>query len=185
MAKRTNTKFALTWEDVGDRKYRQDIVELADKIGRTKANSARGVIPFGPEYYALEPIVDEYQAKIAMHLKFREKISAEDIARSAGEPLNKVKKALDHLAWAGVSFVNTIDGVDVYWQDIFVPGHLEMINNNKELVAKYPVIAEAFYYFGTRKGPMAAGIMPIGGGPMRVLPIERLIDGNSRNSQES
>lgn len=174
--------FALNWADVDGREYRQEILDLANKIGRTKAGSSREAIPFGPEYYALEPYLSEYQAKIAMHLKFREKSSAEEIAKAAGEPYEKVKEALDYIAWAGVAFFNTIDGVDMYWHDIFVPGHLEMLNNNKELVSKYPQIAEAFYYFGSKKGPMAAGIMPIGGGPMRVIPIERAIDGNSRRA---
>lgn len=173
-------KFALNWADVDGRDYRQDVLDLANKIGRLKAGNSREAIPFGPEYYVLEPLVDAYQAKIAMHLKFREKLSAEDISKSSGEPYKKVKETLDYLAWAGVSFVNTVDGVDVYWQDIFVPGHLELINNNIELVKKYPVVAEAFYYYGTKKGPMAAGIMPIGAGPMRVLPIERAIDGNTK-----
>lgn len=174
--------FALTWADVEDRPYRQVILDLANKIGRTKAGSSREAIPFGPEYYCLEPILDDYQAKIALHLAFREKLSAEDVAKASGEPYEKVKEALDYIAWAGVAFVNTVNGVDVYWQDIFVPGHLEMINNNKALVDKYPQVAEAFYFFGSKKGPMAAGIMPIGAGPMRVLPIERSIDGASRKA---
>lgn len=174
--------FALTWADVDGREYRQEIVELANKIGRTKAGTGREAIPFGPEYYALAPILDEYQAKIAIHLEFRKKLSAKDVAKASGEPYEKVKEALDYIAWAGAAFVNTIDGVDMYWQDIFVPGHLELINNNKELVAKYPEVAEAFYYFGSKKGPMAAGIMPVGGGPMRVIPIQRSIDGNSRKA---
>ena len=174
--------FALNWADVDGREYRQEILDLANKIGRTKAGTSREAIPFGPEYYCLEPILNPYQVKIAMHLKFREKVSAQDVAKESGEPYEKVKEALDYIAWAGVAFVNTVDGVDMYWQDIFVPGHLEMINNNKELVEKYPEVAEAFYFFGSKKGPMAAGIMPIGGGPMRVLPIERSIDGNSRRA---
>ena len=175
-------KFAFTWDDVKGREYRQEIVDLANKIGRTKAGTSREALPLGPEYYALAPIIDAYQAKIAMHLKFREKVSAKDVAKSSGEPYEKVKEALDYIAWTGVAFVNTIDGVDMYWQDIFVPGHLEMINNNREIVAKHPEVAEAFYYFGSKKGPMAVGIMPIGGGPMRVLPIERSIDGNSKRA---
>jgi NADPH-dependent glutamate synthase beta subunit-like oxidoreductase len=174
--------FALNWADVDGRTYRQEIVDLANKIGRTKAGSSREAIPFGPEYYALEPILNEYQAKIAMHLEFRKKISAEDVVKKSGEPFEKVKEALDYIAWTGVAFVNTIDGVDLYWQDIFVPGHLEMINNNKELVAKHPEVAEAFYYFGSKKGPMAAGIMPIGAGPMRVMPIQRAIDGTTKKA---
>ncbi len=172
--------FALTWADVDGRPYRQEILDIANKIGRTKAGSSREAIPYGPEYYALEPLLDAYQAKIAMHLEFRKKLSAEDVSKASGEPIDQVKSALEHIAWAGVAFVNTIDGVDQYWQDIFVPGHLELINNNKEIVAKHPEVAEAFYFFGSKKGPMAAGIMPIGGGPMRVLPIERSIDGNTK-----
>lgn len=174
--------FAFSWEEVKGRPYRQEILDLANKIGRTKAGTSREAIPFGPEYYALEPILSPYQAKLAMYLKFREKVSAKDVAEASKEPYEKVKETLDYLAWAGVAFVNTVEGVDLYWQDIFVPGHLEMINNNKELVAKHPEVAEAFYYFGSKKGPMAAGIMPIGGGPMRVLPIERAIDGNSKRA---
>jgi len=174
--------FALNWADADGREYRQEILDLANKIGRTKEGSSREVIPFGPEYYCLAPILDTYQAKIALHLKFREKISVADVVSSSGEPYKKVKAALDYIAWAGVAFVNTIDGTDMFWQDIFVPGHLEMINNNKELVAKFPEVAEAFYYFGSKRGPAAAGIMPIGGGPMRVIPIERSIDGNSRKT---
>lgn len=174
--------FALNWADVDGREYRQEILDLANKIGRTKAGTSREAIPFGPEYYCLEPILDPFQAKVAMHLEFRKKLSAEDVAKACGEPYEKVKAALDHIAWAGVAFVNTVNGVDMYWQDIFVPGHLEMINNNKEIVAKHPEVAEAFYFFGSKKGPMAAGIMPIGGGPMRVLPIQRAIDGNSRKA---
>lgn len=174
--------FALTWADVDGRAYRQEILDLANKIGRTKAGTSREAIPFGPEYYALEPILDTYQAKIALHLEFRKKLSAADVAKSSGEPYQKVQEALEYIAWTGAAFVNTVDGVDMYWQDIFVPGHLELINNNKELVAKFPQVAEAFYYFGSKKGPMAAGIMPVGAGPMRVIPIERSLDGEARRA---
>ncbi|MCK8060740.1 MULTISPECIES: FAD-dependent oxidoreductase [unclassified Fusibacter] len=173
-------KFALSWDDVGNRPYREDVLALANKIGRTKAGTSREAIPFGPEYYAIAPLLDEYQIKVAMNLRFREKVSAKDISEAISEPYEKVDEALKHIAWTGLAFVNTINGVDMYWLDIFVPGHLEMINNNKELVEKHPEVALAFYYFGSKKGPMAAGIMPIGGGPMRVLPIERAIDGNSK-----
>ena len=174
--------FALTWADVDGREYRQDILDVCNKIGRTKAGSSREAIPYGPEYYAIEPCLDEYQAKVIMHLQFRSKLSAQSIAQAMNEPVEKVKAALDHIAWAGLAFVNTIDGEDMYWHDIFVPGHLEMINNNRTLVEQFPQVAEAFYYFGSKRGPMAAGIMPIGGGPMRVLPIERALNGNSRKA---
>ena len=172
--------FALTWADVKGRQYRQEIVDFANKIARVKAGSSRECIPFGPEYYVLEPAINSFQAKIALHLEFREKLSAEVIAKASGEPIEQVTEALEHIAWVGAAFVNNIDGVDVYWLDIFVPGHMEMIVNNKTLVAQYPEIGEAFYYYGRKRGPAAAGIMPVGGGPMRVIPIESAIDGNSK-----
>lgn len=180
--KSTRFNFALTWPDVDGREYRQDILDVCNKIGRTKAGTSREAIPYGPEYYAIEPLLDEYQSKVMMQLQFRSKLSAPMIAEAMNEPVDKVKAALDHIAWTGLSFVNTVDGVDMYWHDIFVPGHLEMINNNRTIVDQYPQVAEAFYYFGSKRGPLAAGIMPIGGGPMRVLPIERAIDGNSRRA---
>lgn len=71
--KSKNFNFALNWADVDGRPYRQEILDLCNKIGRTKAGSSREAIPYGPEYYAFESIVDPYQAKIAMFIKFREK----------------------------------------------------------------------------------------------------------------
>lgn len=172
--------FALTWADVKGRTYRQEIVDFANKIGRVKAGTSRECIPFGPEYYVLEPAINTYQAKLALHLKFREKLSVADVAKASGEPEDQVKEALEYIAWVGAAFVNNIQGVDVYWLDIFVPGHMEMIVNNKELVEKYPEIGEAFFYYGRKRGPAAAGIMPVGGGPMRVIPIESAIDGSNK-----
>jgi len=45
--------FALTWADVDGREYRQEILDVANMIGRVKAGSSRENIPYGPEYYAL------------------------------------------------------------------------------------------------------------------------------------
>lgn len=178
----SNYDFALTWGDVKGRPYRQNILDVANKIARVKGSSSRACVPFGPEYAIIDPVLDDWQADVAMHLAFRKKRSAADIATEMGEDEDKVHEALEYIAWTGLAFVNTIDGVDMYWQDIYVPGHMEMIVNNKELVAKYPQIGEAFYYYGRKRGPAAAGIMPIGGGPMRVIPIERAIDGNSKHA---
>lgn len=144
--------FALNWADVDGRAYRQEILDVCNKIGRTKAGSSRESIPYGPEYYAIEPLLDAYQAKVMMQLQFRNKLSAQKIAETMNEPEDKVKEALDHIAWTGLAFVNTIEGVDLFWHDIFVPGHLEMINNNRTLVEQYPQVAEAFYYFGSKRG---------------------------------
>ena len=82
----------------------------------------------------------------------------------------------------GVCFVNKKDGVDKYWYDTWVPGIMEMMVNNKENVKKYPQIAEAFEAYGIVRGPKTAGSFPPGVGLMRVIPIEKAIEGETRRA---
>jgi hypothetical protein len=58
MIKTHKVEFAFSWDDVGNKPFRQEILDLANKIGRTKAGTSREAIPFGPEYQALAPILD-------------------------------------------------------------------------------------------------------------------------------
>lgn len=158
------------------------VMDLANKISRTKRGSRNEIKPEYPEYRILEPVVTTEMAEAGLCLKLREPQSAADIAPQCGKSVEETEKLLWKLAVDGVAFVNEIDGVNQYWHDIWVPGHMEMMVNNKENVKKYPVIAQCFYDYGNRKGPMAAGNMPIGKGPMRVIPIERAIDGETRKA---
>lgn len=158
------------------------VLELANKISRVKMGSKRGIKYEHPEYEVLEPIVTEEMAEIGLHLEFREPKTAEDVSRISGLPLNEVAMNLKELAWVGAAIVNDIEGVEHYWFELWVPGHFELIVNNRELVAKYPQLALAFEKYGQRKGPQAAGIFPIGKGPMRVIPIETAISGESRRA---
>ncbi|MBS4539410.1 FAD-dependent oxidoreductase [Clostridium sp. D2Q-11] len=158
------------------------VLDLANKISRTKRGTKSEIKPEHPEYKILEPVVSEEMAEVALCLELRKPKSAEEIAFECGKPLEVTAKLLWELAVAGVAFVNKIDGTDKYWHDIWVPGHMEMMANNKENVKKYPQIAKAFDDYGKRKGPMAAGIFPVGTGPMRVIPIETAIEGETRRA---
>jgi NADPH-dependent glutamate synthase beta subunit-like oxidoreductase len=160
----------------------EKLLDLANKISRTKRGARDEIKPEYPEYKILEPVVTSEMAEVALCLELREPKSAEEIAPLCGKEIEQTSKLLWELALAGVAFVNEIDGVDKYWHDIWVPGHMEMMVNNRENVKKYPQIAEAFDEYGKRKGPMAAGIFPVGLGPMRVIPIEQSIDGETRKA---
>jgi hypothetical protein len=59
---------------------------------------------------------------------------------------------------------------------------MEMMVNNKENVKKYPQIGKAFDDYGKLRGPKASGNVPVGGGPMRVIPIEQSISGETRRA---
>ncbi|WP_026477472.1 FAD-dependent oxidoreductase [Alkaliphilus transvaalensis] len=161
---------------------KEKVLDLANKISRTKRGSKSEIKPEDPEYKILEPVVTEEMAEVALCLELRKPKSAEEVAALCSKSVEETSKLLWELAVAGVSFVNEIDGVDKYWHDLWIPGHMEMMANNKENVKKYPQIAEAFEAYGRVRGPKTAGNFPVGLGLMRVIPIEKSIMGETKRA---
>jgi NADPH-dependent glutamate synthase beta subunit-like oxidoreductase len=161
---------------------KERVLDLANKISRTKRGSKSEIKPEDPEYKILEPVVTEEMAEAALCLELRKPKSAEEVAALCGKSAEETAKLLWELALAGVCFVNKIDGVDKYWHDLWIPGHMEMMANNRENVKKYPQIAEAFEAYGRVRGPKTAGNFPAGLGLMRVIPIEHAIEGETRRA---
>ena len=161
---------------------KEKVLDLANKISRKKRGTKAEIRPQDPEYRILEPVVTDEMAEAALCLAFREPRSAEEVAAACGKPVAVAESLLWELAMAGVCFVNKIDGVDKYWHDLWIPGHMEMMVNNKENVRKYPQIAEAFEAYGRVRGPATAGKFPVGLGLMRVIPIEQSIMGDTRRA---
>lgn len=161
---------------------RENVLELANKYSRTKRGSKSEIKPEYPEYLILEPIVTDEMVEVALCLELRKPQSAEEIAAKCGKSVEVTKRILWELADVGVGIVCKVDGIDKYWHEIWVPGHMEMIVNNKENVRKYPQVARAFDAYGKRRGPLTAGNFPVGLGPMRVIPIEQSISGETRRA---
>lgn len=161
---------------------KEKVLDLANHISNKKRGSKNEIKPTDPEYMILEPVVTEEMAEVALCMKIRKKTTAKELAQLCGKSVEKTAKLLFDLAVAGVCFVNEIDGVDHFWYDTWVPGIMEMMVNNKENVAKYPQIAEAFEAYGRVRGPKTTGNFPVGVGLMRVIPIERAIEGETRRA---
>jgi NADPH-dependent glutamate synthase beta subunit-like oxidoreductase/NAD-dependent dihydropyrimidine dehydrogenase PreA subunit len=161
---------------------KEKVLDLANKISRVKRGSKNEITPDRPEYKILEPILSDEMAEVGLCLELRIKKSAAEIAPLCGKSEEESEKLLWDLAVAGACFVNEIEGINKYWIELWVPGHMEMIVNNKENIQKYPQLGRAFDEYGKLRGPMAAGNIPIGAGPMRVIPIEKSIDGETRNA---
>lgn len=161
---------------------KERVLELANKISRKKMGAKNGITVNDPEYKILEPVVTNEMAEIALHLEFRNPLTPEEIAEKSGKSLKETKEILWDLAMIGVCFVNKYDGIDKYWHDAWVPGIMEMMVNNKEMVRKHPQIAEAFEEYGRARGPATAGNFPVGVGLMRVIPFETAIEGESRRA---
>jgi NADPH-dependent glutamate synthase beta subunit-like oxidoreductase/NAD-dependent dihydropyrimidine dehydrogenase PreA subunit len=163
---------------------KEKVLDLANHIGETKRGSKNGVTPDMPEYYILEPVVSEEMAEVALCLKLRKPATAKQIAARCGKSLEETEKLLWELADAGVLLLVNKDGVDTYMLDMWAPGTMEHMVNNKKNLAKYPQIGKAFDEYTKRLGKLAAGtgLFPVGVGGMRVIPIEQAIGGETRRA---
>ncbi len=161
---------------------KEKVLDMANMISRTKRGAKDEILPEHPEYKVLEPVISEEMAEVALCLKFREGQTPEEVAPLCGKSLEETKKLLWDLAIAGGACMGERDGVDKYWYDIWVPGHMEAVVNNKENAMKYPQLGEAFDNYGRKRAPLAVGNFPVGTGPMRTVPIETAIQGESRRA---
>jgi NADPH-dependent glutamate synthase beta subunit-like oxidoreductase/Fe-S-cluster-containing hydrogenase component 2 len=161
---------------------KEKVLDFANKVSKKKRGAKDAIKPEDPEYRILEPIVTDEMAEVALGLEFRIPQSAEEVAAKCGKSAELAAKLLWELADAGVCFVNKIDGVDKYWYDTWIPGIMEMMVNKIENVRKYPQIGEAMEAYGRVRGPLTAGIFPVGMGLMRVIPIEKSIMGETRRA---
>ncbi|MGS0973012.1 MAG: FAD-dependent oxidoreductase [Candidatus Izemoplasmataceae bacterium] len=156
------------------------LLEFCHKVSNLKMGSKKGFSYDDPRYMLLEKVVTEEMAEIAMHLEYRNPLTAKEVALKANRDVEKVSSLLWDLAMAGVATINKKDGVDKFWYETWVPGIFEMVVNNKENVRKYPQIARAFDDYGLLRNPVGYGNIPIGKGLMKVIPIESALDSTSR-----
>lgn len=161
---------------------KQKVLEFANHVSNNKPGSKGWFTETDPRYTILEPVVTEEMAELLLCMKIRQKTTAEKIAPLCNKSVERATELLLELAEIGVCVVNTIDGVDNFWFETWVPGIMEMMVNNKANVAKYPIIAKSFNDYGIVNGPRSSGIFPPGVGLMRVIPIESAIDGESRRA---
>jgi len=158
---------------------RKKIMMLANKISIA---SKTGVVlkTTDPEYRILDPVVTDEMADVGLALKLRKYQTIEEVAAKCGKSVEVTKKLLWDLAVAGVAYVKKFDGVDKYSVEVWAPGLMEAMVNNRENVAKYPQIAECFEEYTRTRTALLAPNVPVGKGLMRVIPIEQSISGASK-----
>lgn len=155
---------------------RPKIVKLAKMVGGI-AGVMNKIDGNSPEYYSLDCVVTDDMADIAMIIGLRKPRTFEYIAQRSGKTKEETRTLLDQLAYTGVAkvFTDKEDGRERYFVNIFAPGMLEMMVNNREQLAEHPEIGRAFEeYTRLRLAPMAAKF-PQGMAMMRVIPVEDAI----------
>lgn len=160
---------------------RKKIAKLAKKICGVTAMMVK-IDENAPEYYVLECVVTDEMADVGLAMELRKPQTIEQIAKKCGKPVEKTQKLAMELAKVGGCAFHSENGVDVFELTVFVPGVMEKVVANKELCEKYPQIPKAFEEYARLRGGMLSPKMPIGIGPMRVIPIQSSIDGDSHSA---
>ncbi|MGV8983799.1 FAD-dependent oxidoreductase [Clostridium sp.] len=161
---------------------KKKVLELANKIAAGITGGIIKVKATDPEYRILEPVVTDEMAEVALYLEIRKLKSVQEIAAKCGKPAAEVEKLLYQMALDGVIKVEKEDDVDKYCLELYVPGVMEYMVDNKANLKKYPVIGECFEEYTRKLGALMAGNIPIGLGVMRVIPVQSAIDGDTRKA---
>jgi NADPH-dependent glutamate synthase beta subunit-like oxidoreductase/ferredoxin len=158
---------------------RKKILKLAKKIAGASAIMVKWD-EHAPEYYVLACCVSDEQADVGLAMKLREPQTIEQIAKKCGKSVEDTRRLAMELAVIGGCIFHSENGVDLFELTVFVPGVMEKVVSNKELCEKHPEIPKAFEEYARLRGSMLSFNLPMGIGPMRVLPIESAVNGDTR-----
>ncbi|MCE5211032.1 MAG: FAD-dependent oxidoreductase [Deltaproteobacteria bacterium] len=159
---------------------RQKIVALAQKI----ASSKKEFTQQDPEYYALECVVTDEQADVALNMDVRVPISPAKLSQKSGKSIEETTRILEELLVIGVVEATREHGELEYTLPIFVPGVMEFMVMNVAQVEKYPQIARAFEQLSLQPLKGATPMIPVGGGGlgMHVIPVETAIPAETKTA---
>ncbi|WP_435413757.1 FAD-dependent oxidoreductase [Ruthenibacterium intestinale] len=159
---------------------RKNILKLAKKISGSVAMLVK-LDENAPEYKVLNCVVTDEMAEVALALELRKPLPLETIAKRCGKTLEETKKQMDRLTEVGVVIFHSENGVDVFELPVFVPGVMEKMMNNRAQCEKHPEIPAAFEEYARLRGELLSPKLPVGASPMRVIPIQSAIDGDSHS----
>ena len=157
---------------------RPKIVKLAKIIGGVTGITTR-IDENAPEYYCMAGILSDDEADIAIAAGLRKERTAGYLAKKVGKTVQEVQPLLDNLVYYGI-FRRSMDkalGEDVYYMQIFAPGILEMMVNQKELLETHPEVGRAFDEYTRNLAANMGAMIPDGYGLMRVIPVESALEG--------
>lgn len=157
---------------------RPKIVKLAKTLGAVTGSRPRST-ENAPESYCMAGILSDDEADIAIAAGLRKERTAGYLAKKVGKTVEEVQPLLDNLVYYGI-FRRSMDkalGEDVYYMQIFAPGILEMMVNQKELLETHPEVGRAFDEYTRNLAASMGAMIPDGYGLMRVIPVESALEG--------
>jgi len=160
--------------------YRPKIMKLAKIIGGLPG-MLHPIDENSPEYYSLAAILSDDHADVAIACGLRKFRTMEELAKRCGKSLEETTRLAHELGDMGVFLLRKNEaGQEMGYIEIFAPGILERMVGNRKQLAEHPEIGRAFNEYTKKTGANLAATLPMGSSLMRVIPIERAIDGNPK-----
>ncbi len=156
----------------------QKFIELANSISNIPNNSPEGYKESDPPVQLLSTLIDEELAKMALMCTKTEQ-TIEQIAEANQVDPETIREKVIRLGQLGILFfVDKEDGERYYRRVGWAPGIMEYCLLNPA-TRNYDV-AKFFDANGMRSAVLGAAKMPKGAGFMRVIPIGKSIDAQSK-----
>ena len=155
---------------------RKKITKLATKISIGSLTYQGPIKMTDPEYRILAPVVTDDMCDVAMVMPTRKYMTVKEIAKKCKKPVPETQKLLEEMEYIGICRSHQENGQQLWLQPIWLPGIIEMMVNNTELVTKYPDIGVCFEEFTRRRTKPLVPMFPAGSGLVRVLPVESAIE---------
>ncbi|MDM8535606.1 FAD-dependent oxidoreductase [Desulfobacterales bacterium HSG17] len=124
-------------------------------------------------------------AEVALAMKRRVPTTAKKLAKKCGKSKEETYRLLMKLANTGVVEIhkeNEKNELEEFCLPIFIPGSMELMVANKEQAEQYPQIIKAFEKQARGGADKYMPLIPVGGAPMRVIPIEKTISTESKTA---
>lgn len=135
-----------------------------------------------PEYIYTDALIDDdYLLDVLLKTNFREPMYIDELAGRIGESVEKTAEVVERLARLGfVEYDSDENGVDRICIPVFLPGIMEMGVMDLQKCIDHPEITYAFQKHAQNLTDAVAGIVPMGKGLCRAVPVEEAIKNDAR-----
>jgi len=155
--------------------FRENVARAAQKMAGTNYLPKET----DPEYYTFAGWLTDEQADLLCLMELNQPTAADFLYEDYGKSLEETARVLKELADLGVLVTANMKGIDIYIMIIIVPGVYEMLVINEDLVYAHPEIAKGFEEYTLKHFESYLPNAPVGGGLMRVIPVEKAISGDT------
>ena len=160
---------------------RPNILKLCSKIS-LEGLTYVGITYNDCEYKMFDTLLDDDMCEIMLHMRLETPRTPEEIAKRANRDVEFTKQQLEKLLYVGAIRETDTDGVLRYHYTVWVPGIMEDVLGNTEQCEKYPILGECFEEYTRKRISLLAPMLGTGMCFMRVMPVTKSIESNSRRA---